>query len=609
MRRFTTLFILTVAVAALAAGCSSVDDKPVLRLTDNQGIVEPREVTVSYVNERLERVPAEMIPDLPGDEGKRQFMDEIIRKELLVIYGTRLGVLDDYRLPGALEHFENTKAEEMLRKELIIDPAQVTPEQVADYYEVRDDLFQLQEISIMDEDAANEAYRRVTEGAEDFGRVAMEMSTGGTASDGGRMPVATWTELHPLSRVAVRYLDKDEITPPHQIGATWYIYKVLSRKDAPDLRPLEGGHLNGITAEARNFNKNMLEYYLFKEWDDGANITFMDDAMDLCGTRIDEASFAAVPQTEATTSEERMERARIAIVPVFSDEESEMVLVTYNIFGAEKTLTLGDFARMSAELPGIETVKTGDRSGIENFVRRNVQRESIEAKIQEKGYRDSREMKDYLEQRTEEFIIDVTYDQEVVQKVDEPTGQEIRDYYRSHLEDFVEPAAVDVQQLIVATEEQANSIVQRVRSGEATFVSMVQSRSIDEWSKAKDGVIPMYHQGEKRLDYLQGVAFDLEIGEVSEPVRAPGGYAVVKVLAKYPERQMSFDEVAGVVRQSVISTKREALLTGMLEDARNTVTIEYIEKNFKYIKDPAEVLKEKTSGGTTSGQPVSMTLN
>lgn len=609
MKKFATFFILTAVVAALAAGCSSVEDKPALRLTDNEGIVEPREVTVSYINERLDRVPAEMIPDLPGDEGKRQFMDEIIRKELLVIYGIRLGILDDYRLPDALAHFENTKAEELLRKELIIDPAQVTPADVEDYYAVRDDLFQLQEISTLDEDVANDAYRRVTEGGEDYARVATEVSTAGTASDGGRMPVATWTDLHPLTRVAVRYLDKDDVTPVHQIGATFFIYKVLSRKDAPDLKPLEGSHLNGVTAEARNFNKNMFEYYLFTDWDKSANILFADDGIDICGTKIDQAALKAFPETEATTSEERMERARTAIIPEFSDEEAEIVLVTYNIFGDEKAVTLGDFARMSEEAPGVETVKTGDRSGIENFIRRNVQRESIEAKIQEGGYRDSQEMKDYLAQRTEEFVIDITYDQEVIQKVEEPTGQEIRDYYRSNLESFVEPVAVDVQQLIVATEEQANGILQRVRAGEATFVSMVQTRSIDEWSKTKDGVIPMYHQGEKRLDYLQGVAFDLEIGEISEPARAPGGYALVKVLAKYPSRQMSFDEVAGVVKQSVISTKREALLTAMLEDARNTVTVEYIEENFQYIKDPAEVLKEKASGGTPSGQPVSIKLN
>ena len=609
MRRLMTLFILAASVAVLAAGCSSANDKPAIILTDNEGIVDAREVSVGYVNERLDRVPAEMVPDVPGDEGKRQFMDEIVRKELLVIYGMRLGILEDDRLEGALKHFEDSRAEELLRQELIVQPAQVTPEQVEDYYEVRDDLFQLQEIVTRDEDAANEAYRRITEDGEDFARVAAEVSTGSTSSDGGRMTVTTWTDFHPLTRVELRYLEKDDMTPVHKIGATYFIYKVQSRKDAPDLRPLEGSHLNGVTAEARNFNRDMTQYYLFTEWDESANITFADEAIDLCGTRIDQAALEAFPETEEPSADDPMERARTPIIPTFTDEEGEMVLVTYNIFGDEKVITLADFAAQSVEVPGIETVKTGDRTGIETFIRRNVQRESIEAKIQEKGYRDSQEMKDYLEQRTEEFIIDITYDQEVIQKVDDPTGQEIRDYYRSNLESFVEPVGVDVQQLIVATEEQANGILQRVRAGEATFTSMVQTRSIDSWSRAKDGVIEKYRQGEARLDYLQGVAFDLEIDEISDPVRAPGGYALVKVLARYPSRQMSFDEVDGIVFQSVVNTKREALLTAMLEDARNTVTIDFVEENFQYISDPAEVLKEKTTSTTGGGQPVSIKLN
>jgi parvulin-like peptidyl-prolyl isomerase len=271
-------------------------------------------------------------------------------------------------------------------------------------------------------------------------------------------------------------------------------------------------------------------------------------------------------------------------------------------------VTLGDFARRCGEVPGIETVKTGDRVRIESFMKRNIQRESLEAKIQEGGYRGTQEMKDYLEQRTEEFIIDITYDQEVVKKVDEPMGQEIRDYYRTNLERFVEPAGVDVQQLIVSTEAQANRILQRVRSGEATFTDMVRTLSIDTWSKAKDGVIPTYRKGERRLDYLQEVAFDLGIGEIGGPVRAPGGYALVKVLAQYPERQMTFDEVGGVVKQSVINAKREALLTALLENARNTVTVEFIEENFQYINDPAEVLKEKTSG-ETGGESISIKMN
>lgn len=602
MKKSLILFALATVFAGILFGCSSVEDKAALVVSDKEGVVEPRTVTVGYVNERLERVPAEMIPDVPGDEGKRQFMEDIVRKEILVIYGTRIGVLEDERLPGALEYFEDSRAEEMLREELIVGPAQVTPEEVEDYYSVREDLFQLQEIIVSTEEEANDAYRRVTEGGEDFARVAMEVSRGSTAQDGGRMQVTEWKTLHPLIRVAVRHLDKDDITEPFRVGYAWEVYKVLSRKDPNELPPLEGATLAGITAEARNFNRTLLEYYVFTEWDEQAEAVWQDDAVDVCGTRIDE-EFARMeaeqeesdePEDEMFTNQMKLQVANV--VPVFTEEEAGMLLVSYNILGEPYDITLGDYAQLCEGARGGTTARSGSRLNIEGFIKRHIQEQTVQEMIDRKGYRGSQEMADYLALRTEEFIIDVAYEREVLAKVEDPTGDEIRSRYRDNLEKYKETPAVDVQMLIVATEGQANRIKQRIEAGETTFTEMVQTHSIEDWSKAKDGIVLGYHQGEDRLSFLQDIAFDLEKGVVSDPVRAPGGYSLVKVLETYPERQRPFSEVAEVVKQAVMAKKREALLTALLDSARESVDIEYVEENFQYINDPVEVLKEKGSG-------------
>lgn len=595
MRKPLILFALAAIVLGVLFGCSSVDDKPAMIITDKDGVVEPRITTVGYVNERMARVPVDMLPEATGDEGKREFMEDIIRKEILVVYGIKLGVLEDYRLPGALEHFENNKAEEMLRQELIADPAQVTPQEVEDYYAVREDNFQLQEIIVSTEEEALEVYRRVTEGGEDFGRVAMEVSRGATAQDGGRMQVNAWMSFHPLVREAIWNLEKDDVTEPFLVGYSWDIYKVMSRKDPPEMKPLEGAHLQGISVEAKNFKKTLREYYLFVEWNERANITYNDEAMDLAGTRIDEAEARDTAERgEPETIEERMAAQLARYVPEFTEEEGAMLFASYNIKGDPKEITLADLVVMIEEAQKGTTPKNGRRINIEGFIKQYVQRETIQAEIEDRGYRNTPEMAEYLDTRKEEFIIDITYDMEVVQNVEEPTGEEIREFYRSRLDKYVEPMGVDVQMLIVATEGQANRIKQRLDAGETTFTEMVKTHSIESWSRAKDGIVQKYRVGEDRLSFLQDVAFDLEIGELSDPVRAPGGYALVKVLASYPERQMSFSEVSSVVKQSVIGKKREALLTALLDNAREAVDIEFVEDNFQYITEPADALKEKT---------------
>ena len=83
--------VITVAVA----GCAGPNEKPIITVTDQQGVVESRTVTIGYVNERLLHMPPAMLPGGEGDEAKLAFLNEIVRKELLVMAGYRLGISED----------------------------------------------------------------------------------------------------------------------------------------------------------------------------------------------------------------------------------------------------------------------------------------------------------------------------------------------------------------------------------------------------------------------------------------------------------------------------------------------------------------------------------
>ena len=594
MKRIVMLALVAVAVVAVVVGCANVEDKVIIRVTDTQGELEPREVTVAYVNERLDRMPPNLLPSEGGEQAKRDFLEEIIRKELLVVHGLRIGVLEDERLPGAMEYFENSRAEELLREKLVIEPAQPTDEYLEEYYAARDAMLQTQEIVVPTKEMADEAYSRVTEGGEDFGRVAIEMSQAANARDEGRRPVTAWQDFHPLARVQLMNMETGDITEPFVIGDTWYIYKINSRKAAPEKKPLEGQHRRAMESEAFGFRRSIKEFEVYEMWNEKAGAVYNDEAVAIVGEAIDRKRAELIPETDEELSfEERMEQARLQIIPELTDEQKQMELVSYQIGGETTTMTLGDLVDLLIETPGMEGIKTGSERAIKSFLTRKIQEESVQHAIDEEGYRESDEMKEYLAERKEEFIVDITYNQEVAMKVEEPTGQEIREYFRSHREDFVEPQAVDIRQLIVGTMDQANLVRQRIMEGELTFEEAVNEFSIDKWSQARGGLITKYYQGEKRLDYLQGVVFDMEPGELSEPFRAPGGYALVKVVETYPEREMDFSEVGDVVIQNVTAMRREERLKELLDEVRGTVEVEIVEENLQYVDDPAEVRAEK----------------
>ncbi len=394
--------------------------------------------------------------------------------------------------------------------------------------------------------------------------------------------------------MAIQGLEKDEITEPFLIGETYFIYRVLSRKETPAAKPFEGSHRNAIATEAKNFKRTLVEHEVFDRIMADSEFWYDDDAMATAGQRINEKVAEVIPPlVEGTSFEERMERVRIKVVPDFTPEEEVLTLYTYKVGPTEHVLTLGDFRAILDELPGIETLKGGEAARIAGFLKRRIQNDITDYQIEQRGYKNTQEMADYIATRSEEFIVDLVYNAEVTEKVAQPTGQDIRDYFRSHRDDFKKPLTVDVQQIIVGTEAEANLLRQRLVAGEATFEELVERHSIDEWSKTKNGIIATYEQGERRLDYLQPVVFGLEKREISEAFRAPGGYAVVRVLEIYPELQLEFGDVAEVVKASVWNLAKEARLLEFLEGIEKDATVEYIESNFQHMDDPADVLLEK----------------
>jgi parvulin-like peptidyl-prolyl isomerase len=599
MRRVGSVILILAIAAALVVGCAKVEDKVVIRITDNEGAVEPRTVNVGYVNDRMDHMPPHLLPSASGDEGRLEFLDEIIRKELLVIAALRLGLDEGERAENVAKYFEDTRAEEMLIEDVVHGPAEPSEEYLQKFYELRNTKFLLREIVIRDEAAIQDAYRRVTEGGEDFGAVAREVSTAASAPEGGLQTSAVWLDMHPLIRITIEDLQPGDISDIMEMGGAWYIFKVDSRKRAPEMEPLEGKIRTSVEIEARNFARSIRQYEVFEGWMEDAGLTFNDEAVAVAAQRIGEKIAEVLPEpAENLTMDERMERAHIPVIPDFTEEEAALEFTSYTVGGETTVWTLASLRDTLESIPGIEGIKGTEPDRIRQFVERYVKKAITQHQIDRGGYRNSQEMRDYIDQKMEEYIVEMVYAQEVVGKTEDPTGEEIKEYYRSHKDDYKRPVSVDVQQFIVGTEAQANLLRQRITDGEADFTEIVLEHSIDDWSKAKDGIIKKYYQGEKRLDYLQGVAFSMNVGEISEPVRAPGGYAIIKLLATYPEEQLEFKDVGDMVKNNVITIRREARLNEFLDELRGTVTVDIDDANLQLVKDPAVSREEKQAQRT-----------
>ena len=80
--------------------------------------------------------------------------------------------------------------------------------------------------------------------------------------------------------------------------------------------------------------------------------------------------------------------------------------------------------------------------------------------------------------------------------------------------------------ILVEKQSQAIAILDRIKQGEK-FGKLAKELSIDSGSAKRDGNLGYFGRG-KMVKEFETVAFSLEVGKISEPVKTQYGYHIIK---------------------------------------------------------------------------------
>ncbi len=83
--------------------------------------------------------------------------------------------------------------------------------------------------------------------------------------------------------------------------------------------------------------------------------------------------------------------------------------------------------------------------------------------------------------------------------------------------------------ILVAKHSESLSILEKIKNGEK-FGKLAKQLSIDSGSAKKDGNLGYFTKG-MMVKPFEEVAFNLQIGEISEPVKTEFGYHIIKRFA------------------------------------------------------------------------------
>ena len=246
--------------------------------------------------------------------------------------------------------------------------------------------------------------------------------------------------------------------------------------------------------------------------------------------------------------------------------------------------------------------------------------------LQQQMGRTFEELKD---QKRREMMAQRVIGYEVVSKITVPEA-DLQKYYNDHKTEYMRDEEVFLSQILISTEgkspeqiaiaqQRAADLVQRARKGEK-FSDLARDNSDDPETAQNGGYLGAPSKRNELRPELAAVVFtDKAVkGYVTEPIKLPAGFLILKVEEHYAAGQASFEEVREDVQQAIVGPKMEPkvreYLTRLREEAFLQIKDGYVDTGAAPGKDtrwqevaqlkPATTTKEEVMSSTHAHKKV-----
>ena len=144
-----------------------------------------------------------------------------------------------------------------------------------------------------------------------------------------------------------------------------------------------------------------------------------------------------------------------------------------------------------------------------------------------------------------------------VKKLLEPqiiiTDEEIKDYFEENKESFNTEEQIKASHILVDSEEKAVEVKNKLNAGE-DFAELAKEYSTDNSNKDNGGSLGFFGRGEMVPEF-EDIAFSLEAGKTSEPVKTDFGYHIIKVEEKKEAKEAVLEENSKQVKNMIFEQR------------------------------------------------------
>lgn len=239
-------------------------------------------------------------------------------------------------------------------------------------------------------------------------------------------------------------------------------------------------------------------------------------------------------------------------------------------------------------LPVLEAFDARQRAAISNdpaamnqLVRNLILQQVLLQEALEEGYDKRPGVRANLERIRQNAIAEGFLETSTKVPDDYPSASEIQEVFEANKEQLLLPKRLQLAQIFIASPEgqeeleslrakrKLDDVLAKLRAPKADFSQIAKEFSDDTQSAANGGEIGLLAEDALEPGVREAVA-GLKAGEISKPVRLPGGWHIVKLVDIEDARPAKLEEVqdllAGRMREQKALQNREAFLNQLLQE-------------------------------------------
>ncbi|MBI2095436.1 MAG: peptidylprolyl isomerase [Candidatus Omnitrophica bacterium] len=179
------------------------------------------------------------------------------------------------------------------------------------------------------------------------------------------------------------------------------------------------------------------------------------------------------------------------------------------------------------------------------------------------------EVRDLLEVAKRRIVVAKLVEEEIDKKI-EVTSEEALKYYQTHQDEFMTPLLLRASHILVKTQEEAAKIKAELESG-ADFEETARAASLDMTAR-RGGDLGFFQKG-RLVPEFEDRVFQMKKGEISDPVRTPFGYHVIKLTDRVPPSLRDFKSVKLQIQDRLFGEKRSKAFKALVSKLKGNSTI------------------------------------